>query len=84
MSFGKADAEQKKENITKLIRQAQTGLLLEDKSSTLMQKGSRYGNTITKENVFQAPQFSFVFFCCFFIVALVILVLQLQTFFYIS
>lgn len=43
MSFGKADAEQKKENITKLIRQAQTGLLLEDKSSTLMQKGSRYG-----------------------------------------
>ncbi|XP_048045163.1 coiled-coil domain-containing protein 180 isoform X2 [Megalobrama amblycephala] len=34
-------AEQKKENITKLIRQAQTGLLLEDKSSTLMQKGSR-------------------------------------------
>ncbi|XP_051748617.1 coiled-coil domain-containing protein 180 isoform X5 [Ctenopharyngodon idella] len=36
-----SDAEQKKENITKLIRQAQTGLLLEDKSSTLMQKGSR-------------------------------------------
>ncbi|XP_016356513.1 coiled-coil domain-containing protein 180 [Sinocyclocheilus anshuiensis] len=34
-------AEQKKANITTLIRQTQTGLLLEDKSSTLMQKGSR-------------------------------------------
>ncbi|KAG1957044.1 hypothetical protein F2P79_007257 [Pimephales promelas] len=34
-------AEQKRESITTLIRQAQTGHLLEDKSSTLMQKGSR-------------------------------------------
>ncbi|KAK2911716.1 hypothetical protein Q8A67_003849 [Cirrhinus molitorella] len=34
-------AEQKKANITTLIRQTQTNLLLEDKSSTLIQKGSR-------------------------------------------
>ncbi|RXN21198.1 coiled-coil domain-containing protein 180 [Labeo rohita] len=34
-------AEQKKAKITTLIRQTQTDLLLEDKSSTLIQKGSR-------------------------------------------
>ncbi|XP_077087784.1 coiled-coil domain-containing protein 180 [Siphateles boraxobius] len=34
-------AEQKRENISTLIRQAQTGLLLEDKSSALVEKGSR-------------------------------------------
>ncbi|XP_042580588.1 coiled-coil domain-containing protein 180 [Cyprinus carpio] len=34
-------AEQKKANIATLIRQTQTDLLLENKSSTLMQKGSR-------------------------------------------
>ncbi len=54
MSFGKADAEQKKANITTLIRQTQTDLL-EDKSSTLTQKGSRYGTTLLKTDVFQAP-----------------------------
>lgn len=61
MSFGKADAEQKKANITTLIRQTQTDLLLEDKSSTLMQKGSRYGNTALKIDVFQAPFFLIVY-----------------------
>ncbi|XP_067294288.1 coiled-coil domain-containing protein 180 isoform X2 [Pseudorasbora parva] len=54
-------AEQKKENITTLIRQAQPGLLLEDESSTQMQKGSRTWSGIcffrfTDNSTFQAQE----------------------------